>query len=164
MQTVNKQKSNIKKLIALNKARATHNRANSRVKGYADRTYGIWQAMRGRCTNNKRADYKYYGGRGISYDSRWDNFLNFVADMGEAPKDLTLDRIDNNVGYSKENCRWVSRKDQVYNSSRIRLITIAGETKPLRDWLLQTGVSRGSFYYQLGKGKSEAVAIFGEDL
>lgn len=147
------------KLIALNKARATHGRANSRVKGYADRTYGIWQAFRDRCKNKNRSDYKYYGGRGITYDPAWDNFAMFLADMGEAPEGMTLDRINNDLGYSKENCRWADRTTQVRNSSRVRLITIGGETKPLSEWLTIVDVSKCTFYRRIKNGYSEQKAL-----
>lgn len=151
--------SKVAKLISMNKARATHGRANSRVKGYADKTYGIWQAFRDRCKNPNRSDYYRYGGRGISYDPAWDNFLQFVADMGDCPSNMTLDRIDNDKGYSKDNCRWATRKEQVRNSTKIRMIELGGELKPLSDWLAQYNVSQSAFYQRIYAGKSVEDAI-----
>jgi hypothetical protein len=151
--------SNVEKLVALNKSRATHGRANSRVKGYADKTYGIWQAFRDRCNNPKRKDYHRYGGRGISYDDSWNNFVQFVADMGDCPLNMTLDRIDNNKGYSKENCRWATRKEQSHNSTKIRMIQLGGEIKPLADWLSQYHTSHTAFYQRVYAGKTVEDAI-----
>ena len=156
MATVN---SKVEKLVAMNKARAKHGRANSRVKGYADKTYGIWQAFRDRCKNPNRKDYYRYGGRGITYDPAWDNFLKFVDDMGDCPSGMTLDRIDNNKGYSKENCRWATRKQQVRNSTKLRMIELDGETKPLTDWLHQYNVSQSAFYQRIYAGMSVEQAI-----
>ncbi|WP_185750087.1 hypothetical protein [Stenotrophomonas sp. 278] len=68
-------------------------------------------------------------------------FENFLADMGERPADKQLDRIDNNAGYSPENCRWVSAKENGRNRSNNRLLTLNGETLPLAAWVERTGFS-----------------------
>ncbi len=79
-------------------------------------TYQSWRGMFTRCNNPNRKDYKYYGGRGVSVDPRWGLFINFLADMGEKPDDLSLDRIDNEGDYTPENCRWATAEEQ--NSNR----------------------------------------------
>jgi hypothetical protein len=71
--------------------------------------------------------YRYYGGKGVGYDIRWDNFLNFLSDMGERPSGLTLDRIDANGNYCKGNCRWATRDQQAYNQN-IRATNTSGKT------------------------------------
>ena len=80
------------------------------------KTYSVYIQMIERCHNPSHNYYKYYGERGIKVCERWqDKFKNFLEDMGEAPKDLSIDRIDNEKGYSKENCKWSTRKEQQRN-------------------------------------------------
>jgi len=81
----------------------------------ATRTYRIWAAMKSRCDNKERDNYKWYGGRGITYCPAWSNFQAFFNDMGACPDGLELDRIDNNKGYYKENCRWISHAENTKN-------------------------------------------------
>lgn len=71
-------------------------------------TYYSWRAMKARCDNPLRDHAERYIGRGITYDPRWGLFENLLEDMGERPNGTELDRRDNNLGYSKDNCRWVS--------------------------------------------------------
>lgn len=98
------------------------------------RIYQIWFGMIDRCSNPKYKSYHNYGGRGIAVSSPWLKFENFYADMGEKPKDHSLDRIDNNGPYSKSNCRWATQKMQARNRRTNRLIEFNGVIRPVEEW------------------------------
>jgi len=85
------------------------------------KNFHIWAGMRDRCNNPNNPAYKNYGGRGIKICQRWNEFKNFLADMGKKPKGLTLDRIDNDGNYEPKNCRWTTRKEQNRNSRQTKL-------------------------------------------
>jgi hypothetical protein len=79
-------------------------------------TYAVWQQMVARCTNPKHASWDDYGGRGITVCERWRDYANFHADMGDAPKGLSIERMDNNGGYEPDNCKWATPLEQRHNS------------------------------------------------
>ena len=80
--------------------------------------YRVWLGVRDRCKNPNTAIFKWYGGRGISVCKEWDSFEAFLGDMGSRPTgNHELDRIDNNQGYCKENCRWATKSENRQNTS-----------------------------------------------
>lgn len=98
----------------INKPVASKSRESHDMRG--SRTYGSWKAMKDRCLNPNDAAFINYGGRGITVDPAWkDSFLNFYRDMGERPEGCSLDRINVNGPYTKENCRWATDSVQAKN-------------------------------------------------
>lgn len=80
-------------------------------------THTTWTSMHSRCTDPRNASYGRYGGRGITVCERWGDFTFFLADMGERPEGMTLDRIEIDRNYEPSNCRWATRAEQESNKS-----------------------------------------------
>lgn len=123
-----------------------------------------WFSMINRCHSPKDKAYKNYGGRGIYVCERWrglDGFANFLHDMGHRPsKDLSLDRKDNDQGYSPENCRWATRTEQARNRRSNRLLTIDGDTAPVATWAERSGISRRIITDRLAAGWDARSSVF----
>jgi hypothetical protein len=133
------------------KAHVKHSQSRTRF-------YRIWSDMKRRCNNPHNSHYYLYGGRGITYNPTWEHFENFQKDMQEGYNDtLTLDRIDNNKGYSKENCRWVTKKQQCENRSKM----YTHKEKDLSQWEqkrkipLQAILLKAQEYSKVQKGKKK---------
>lgn len=97
-------------------------------------THTSWTLMKARCLNPKNPKYPDYGGRGITVCERWLQFESFLADMGQRPKNTTLDRIDVNKGYNPENCRWASTSQQANNKRTSVKISFGGMTLTVSEW------------------------------
>jgi len=103
--------------------------------------YKTWTGMIRRCSSPKDQGYKNYGGRGIKVDSSWLSIDNFIEDMFPSFKEgLELDRIDVNGNYCKENCIWVTRKQNMNNTRRNRLIEYGGVSKTISQWSDDLGI------------------------
>lgn len=109
-------------------------------RNHQNKLYQVWCQIKGRCLNPSNQAYKNYGGRGVTLCERWLEFDNFLADMGERPTGMTLERVDNNKGYSPDNCRWASRAEQNRNTRKNRLFTIDGQTKIFAEWIRESGL------------------------
>lgn len=121
--------------------------------------FGIWTAMLARCRNPNTIAYKDYGGRGITVCDSWTDFRNFYADMGEPPEGMTLDRTDNNQGYSKANCKWVSRLEQGRNKRNNRVLTVDGQKKTMSEWAEVSGLKITTIWARIDKGWTEVEAV-----
>lgn len=123
---------------ATRKAKTTH----GHTKGIGvTTTYNSWVLMLGRCYNENNQQYDDYGGRGITVCERWRySYTNFLRDMGERPTGLLLDRIDNNKGYSPDNCRWTDRTTQNRNRRNTLFAERYGERKTVAEWAEILGV------------------------
>lgn len=118
--------------------------------------YGVWKSMKVRCYNKNRESYKNYGGRGITVCEEWlHSFSNFYNDMIEYYEEgLTLDRIDNNMDYSKDNCRWVDRKTQGRNQRTNLKLYYEGEYITEAEMSERTGISRTTIQQRRRSGKT----------
>ena len=115
--------------------------------------YRSWEAAKRRCFNKKDKKYPLYGGRGITMSEKWkNNFVNFLEDMGPCPEKFTIDRIDNNGDYSKENCRWASQKTQQSNRRDNALFTFNGETLTASEWGRKLNLSYRTIIIRAKKG------------
>lgn len=122
--------------------------------------FRIWQGMVDRCHNPNNQSYKWYGGRGIKVCRRWRNSpKTFLNDMGERPKGLSLDRINNDGNYEPSNCRWATTKQQMRNYRRNKMITFNGETLALIDWAERLGMDHKTVGGRLRSGWSIDAAL-----
>lgn len=122
----------------------------------ATRQYHIWRALKTRCDDPEAINYHLYGGRGILYDLRWKEFSAFWDDMGGSYQDgLTIERINNNLGYSKDNCVWIDSRLQNFNKRTNVFLTFNGKTQTITEWGVELGVNRRILYYLHGKGLTD---------
>ncbi len=115
-------------------------------------THNCWVNMMQRCYNENSTAYRKYGAHGVTVCTRWHSFAAFYADMGERPHGYTLDRIDNEKGYSPTNCRWATQRTQQNNRTNNRLITLNRETLTLQQWSDKTGIAHKTLLYRINAG------------
>lgn len=118
--------------------------------------YTIWRGIKMRCLNPKNPAYKYYGGRGITICDEWvDNFLKFLEDMGSRPsKYHSIDRRENNLGYSKDNCYWATKLEQSKNRKYTVWVLYKGEIITQHELALKFGVGDGAILHHKKQGKT----------
>jgi hypothetical protein len=125
--------------------RTTHGATKGATKGGQRQPgYNVWRNMRRRCTNPDAPEYPGYGGRGITVCPEWLNdFAQFIADMGPRPSPQhSIERRDNNLGYSKDNCVWATGQEQANNKRTTVFVTIDGKQMPLSDACRKLSISR----------------------
>ena len=137
----------------LSAERTKHGEAPKQGKQNASKLYSVWVNMRNRCFNSNNKSFVYYGGRGISVCDEWNEFLNFEkwAIQNGFKENLTLDRIDVNGNYEPENCRWISRKEQMRNTRSNHLLTYNGDTKTMAEWAEITGIPYSTLKQRINK-------------
>lgn len=133
--------------------------SNKRHGHYGSPTYLSYWAMRRRCEKGSFEHFDRYGGRGISICERWMKFENFLADMGERPEGMTLERIDNNGNYEPKNCKWATKQEQANNKSSSRFIEFNGKRQTLSAWARQYKISVPRLANRLDKGWPVELAL-----
>jgi hypothetical protein len=113
--------------------------------------YNVWGKMKSRCYSPSDIGYRHYGGRGIWVCERWLNdFSAFWEDMGPRPStEHSIDRIDPNGNYEPSNCRWATRREQVFSRRCALWLTVNGVRKPLDDWAKETGIAYRTLRYRM---------------
>lgn len=96
--------------------------------------YSSWSDMIRRCNDPKHKQYKYYGERGITVCDEWLDVKNFYKDMGDRPEGYSIERIDVNGNYCKENCCWIPKEKQARNKRNITILEYEGQIAPLATW------------------------------
>lgn len=136
------------------KSQKGENNGHYKHGGKGTKLYEIWCSMKARCYNPNLKVYRHYGGRGISVCEEWlHDFVPFEkwAVANGYKEDLSLDRIDNNKGYSPDNCRWATRVQQANNQRTTIKIAYNGETKTLHEWAVVLGIKPATLYYRIYK-------------
>lgn len=129
---------------------------NTRHGHHGTLTYARWKSMMQRCCNPNASNYRYYGGKGVTVWEPWRaSFECFLVDMGECPSpSMTLERLDNSVGYRPDNCVWAEKAMQARNRSNCVSLTLDGRTMIVADWAQELGVSANALRQRLAAGWS----------
>lgn len=123
--------------------------------GKKERLYGVWCAIRSRCNNPNNKEYNRYGGRGIKCCDSWKEYMSFRewAISNGYKEGLTIDRIDNDGNYCPENCRWVTRTQQMQNTSLNVLVEHNSKTQTMSEWAKELGLNYKRFHRALRQYK-----------
>lgn len=126
--------------------------------------YRIWCGIKKRCTNPNSPKFSRYGGRGIAVCERWlSSFESFLEDMGKRPTPShSVDRRNNNLGYSPENCHWATKTEQANNTRTNRIVEVYGKRRTASEWSRISLVSAGLITLRLRKGWPVKVAVFAQ--
>lgn len=123
--------------------------------GNISKTYRAWQNMKKRCYNPRATGFERWGGRGIKVCPAWkDSFENFLRDMGTAPKNKSLDRLDNDGDYCPTNCQWSTLEEQGRNKRNSVLLCYKGKIKTLTEWAAYLGWDKRTIHTRLKRGWS----------
>lgn len=123
--------------------------------GKVSKIYKVWISMNSRCNNPKNKSYQYYGGRGIKVCERWSNknpngFQNFIKDIGNKPgPNYSIDRVNNNLGYSLDNCRWSTKKEQNTNQKSNLFYEYKNKKQCLKDWAKEYNIKYTTLWQRI---------------
>jgi len=124
------------------------------------KAYDSWAAMLARCKNPKHQSWKHYGGRGISVCKKWYRFDEFWSDMGSSwSAGLTIERNDVNGNYSKSNCRWATKREQLNNKRKSVKLGLLGSIKTITEWACELGVDTHAISRRKARGWSDEQAL-----
>lgn len=131
---------------------------------WTSREYSTWENMIQRCTNPKARKFHLYGGRGITVCERWlKSFEAFYEDMGPRPDNTTLDRLDSDKGYYKDNCKWSTPREQAVNVRVFNhYVKHDGIIKTIEEWLVELNMDRNLFKSRIIRGLGYKAALLGE--
>lgn len=167
-------KSNLKRTKSCGclKSKLTSLRFKGVPTGHGE-TYGnlyyVWTGIKQRCYNEKHQAYPQYGGRGVEMDQRYkDSYVKFAKDirsvLGDRPKGMSLDRINNEKGYFITNLRWANQAQQLRNNRQTRMIKAFGKEMCVADWVIETGISRGKINWNILKKGKDAEEYFKKNM
>ena len=163
--SLNKRKYCSRKCVYASSTAKTHG-FSIKIKKKTRRFYNIWFQVKGRCFNTNSPAFRFYGERGIK--NQWNSFEEFRDDMYEGylkhikefgEKQTTIDRIDNDGNYCKENCRWATMQMQQQNRGNNRMITHNGKTRCVSEWSEYTGIKICTLFKRLDYGWSNERTI-----
>lgn len=116
------------------------------------RIYAIWHSMIDRCHLPTNDAYSRYGGRGIHVCSEWHDFTKFYADMGDAPKGMSLERVDNDGDYYPENVVWADAKTQANNRRSNVVLEHNGKKQTMQQWCDELSLKIGTVWARINRG------------
>jgi len=152
------EREDVQKELELKRQRMERDKELSQYcrRDYVHPTYNTWKAMRARCNNPNNPCYKNYGGRGIKVCDEWDKdslaFIRWALSHGWQ-EGLTLDRIDNNGDYTPENCRWITRQQQLLNRRSNRIMTLNGKSQTMKEWADELGINQQTLSNRINRQK-----------
>lgn len=123
-------------------------------------TWDSWSAMHERCSRQAHPAYHNYGGRGIKVCKRWNDFAKFFEDMGERPAGMSLDRVDVELGYFKENCKWSTSKEQSNNRRDNRVVEYQGDLYTVAALADRLKINYQTLYHRIKRGAPLDAPVF----